>query len=315
MTFVLGVDSGGTKTLAAIASQDGHVLRQWVGPGFDPMAGDQWIGHFRAAVDFLCAGRTPAAAVLGLPLHGEVEAVSDRQRSAAALVFDCPHLVLNDVEVACDGAFAGDAGVLVLAGTGSMAWAKVGGESLRTGGWGDVFGDEGSAYWIGRQALSIATQALDGRRDAPEFAAAILAACGVPEGQLITWAYGQENPRAGFADLAKAVDALADAGDAAAVEILKAAARLLADHGFAARRGLKHSSLPWSYAGGVLQSRLIREELEQLLGPPTLPKLLPVGGALWRAAGLAGWPADIAFVGSLVASFENKETKPGEQLK
>jgi len=165
MTVVLGLDSGGTKTLAAIADQGGQVLRQWAGPGFDPMAGDQWIEQLRIAAAYLRDGQSIAAVVLGLPLHGEVEAISDRQRAVAASVFDCPHQLLNDVEVACDGAFAGEDGVLVLAGTGSMAWAKVGGRSLRTGGWGDAFGDEGSGYWIGRQALSMATQALDGRRD------------------------------------------------------------------------------------------------------------------------------------------------------
>ncbi len=306
MSVVLGLDSGGTKTLAAIADQNGRVLRQWSGPGFDPMVGDQWVDHLRTVAEVLGEGQSIAAVVLGLPLHGEVEAISERQRAVAASVFDRPHLVLNDVEVACDGAFAGEDGVLVLAGTGSMAWAKVGGESFRSGGWGDVFGDEGSAYWIGRQALSMATQALDGRRDAPEFAADILAACGVDEKQLIGWAYGQDNARSGFADLARAVDALADAGDATAIAILEEAAEFLADLGFAARRTFGQPSLAWSHAGSVFRSRLIRQEVERLLGSPAAPKLPPVGGALWRAAELAGWPANADFIRSVAAHFENQ---------
>lgn len=306
MSVVLGLDSGGTKTLAAIADRDGRVLRQWTGPGFDPMAGDRWVEHLRTAADFLGEGQSIAAVVLGLPLHGEVEAISERQRAVAASVFDCPHLVLNDVEVACDGAFAGEDGVLVLAGTGSMSWAKVGGKSFRSGGWGDVFGDEGSAYWIGRQALSMATQALDGRRDAPEFTAAILAACGIEQGQLIAWAYGQDNARAGFADLARTVDALANRGDAPAIEILKEAAGFLADLGLAARRAFGLPLLAWSHAGSVFRSRLIRQEIEHRLGPPAAPKLSPVGGALWRAAELAGWRVDARFIGAVAASFENQ---------
>ncbi|HTO30988.1 MAG TPA: BadF/BadG/BcrA/BcrD ATPase family protein [Pararhizobium sp.] len=309
MSVVLGLDSGGTKTLAAIADQSGQLLRQWTGPGFDPMAGDQWVEHLRTVADVLGEGQSVAAVVLGLPLHGEVEAISERQRAVAASVFECPQLVLNDVEVACDGAFAGEDGVLVLAGTGSMAWAKVGGKSFRSGGWGDAFGDEGSAYWIGRQALSMATQALDGRRDAPEFAAAILAACGIEQGQLIAWAYGQDNARAGFADLARTVDALADADDATAIEILTEAARFLADLGLAARHTFGQPSLAWSHAGSVFRSRLIRDELERRLGPPAAPKLPPVGGALWRAAALAGWPANSRFTGSIAAGLENKQPK------
>lgn len=306
MTVVLGLDSGGTKTLAAIADQGGRILRRWVGSGFDPMAGDQWIEQLRIAAANLCEGQSVAAVVLGLPLHGEVEAISDRQRAVAASVFDCPHLVLNDVEVACDGAFAGDDGVLVLAGTGSMAWAKVDGKNWRAGGWGDAFGDEGSAYWIGRQALSLATQTLDGRRHAPEFAAAILTACGVDEGALIAWAYGHDNQRAGFAGLARSVDALAASGDATAVGILVEAGCLLADLGLAARRAFEQPSLAWSYAGGVFRSRLIRDELARRLGPPSPPRLQPAGGALWRAAELAGWPVDAPFIASLAASFDNQ---------
>ncbi|WP_426127785.1 N-acetylglucosamine kinase [Pararhizobium sp. PWRC1-1] len=306
MSVVLGLDSGGTKTLAAIADRDGRVLRQWSGPGFDPMAGDQWVDHLRTVADVLGEGQSIAAVVLGLPLHGEVDAISERQRAVAASIFNCPQLVLNDVEVACDGAFAGEDGVLVLAGTGSMAWAKVAGKSFRSGGWGDVFGDEGSAYWIGRQALSMATQALDCRREAPEFASAILAACGVDETQLIGWAYDQDNARAGFADLARAVDALADAGDAKAIEILKEAAGFLADLGFAARRTFGQPSLAWSHAGSVFRSRLIRQELEQRLGPPVAPRLPPVGGALWRAAELADWPVDAGFIQSIAAYLENQ---------
>ncbi|KQS82342.1 MULTISPECIES: N-acetylglucosamine kinase [unclassified Rhizobium] len=306
MSVVLGLDSGGTKTLAAIADQDGQVLRQWTGPGFDPMAGDQWVDHLRTVADVLGEGQSIAAVVLGLPLHGEVDAISERQRAVAASVFDCPHLVLNDVEVACDGAFAGEDGVLVLSGTGSMAWAKVGGKNLRSGGWGDAFGDEGSAYWIGRQALSMATQALDGRRDGPEFARTILAACGVDETQLIGWAYGQDNARSGFADLARTVDALADAGDATAIAILEEAAEFLADLGFAARRAFGQPSLAWSHAGSVFRSRLIRQEVERHLGSPMAPRLPPVGGALWRAAKLAGWPADAGFIRSVAAHFKNQ---------
>ncbi|WP_438754403.1 N-acetylglucosamine kinase [Pararhizobium sp. O133] len=306
MTVVLGLDSGGTKTLAAIADQSGQVLRRWAGPGFDPMAGDQWVEHMRTVANILGEGQSIASVVLGLPLHGEIEAISERQRAVAASVFDCAHLVLNDVEVACDGAFAGEDGVLVLAGTGSMSWAKVDGKSFRSGGWGDVFGDEGSAYWIGRQALSMATQALDGRRDAPEFAAAVLVACGVDEKQLIAWAYGQDNARAGFADLARTVDALADAGDATAIEILKEAARFLADLGLAARRAFDQPLLAWSHAGSVFRSRLIRRELAQRLGQPAAPRLPPVGGALWRAAELAGWPADPGFIQSIAADLKNQ---------
>jgi N-acetylglucosamine kinase len=311
MSMVLGLDSGGTKTIAAVVDPSGRILRHWSGPGFDPLNGDGWTDGLASAAAFLCDGEQPAAAVLGLPVHGEVEAISDRQRAVASNVFSCPHLVLNDVEVAFDGAFVGDDGVLVLAGTGSMAWAKQGNESLRIGGWGNAFGDEGSAFWIGREALSLASQALDGRRNAADFAAAILASCGVDASGLIDWAYSRLNPRATFAALAETVSTLAGAGDATAIDLLVSAARSLGDHGVAARAKLGRPALAWSYGGGVFGSLLVLEQITHRLGPPVLPKLPPVGGAVWRSARLTGWDAGPEFISALANSLENLKTKKG----
>jgi N-acetylglucosamine kinase len=238
------------------------------------------------------------------------------QRHAAASTLDCAHLVLNDVEVAYDGAFAGDDGVLVLAGTGSMAWAKthgegLRGESLRVGGWGEAFGDEGSAYWIGREALSLASQGLDGRRDIAAFAKAMLDVCGIDAQGLIGWAYGQKNGRAAFAALAEHVSRIADAGNTTAIDLLQAAARYLAEHADAARQKLGQPALGWSYAGSVFRSVIVLQETSRLLGQPQRPKLTPLGGSIWRAAGLAGWDGDTRFIQSLGASLETnlKEAK------
>lgn len=311
MAIILGMDAGGSKTLAAVADRSGRILGQWTGPGFDPMTEDQWAENLAKAVAALCEGAKPAAAVLGLPFHGEVPAITDMQRNAARSVLDCRHLVLNDVEVAYDGAFIGAGGVLVLAGTGSMAWAKASGESLRVGGWGEAFGDEGSAYWIGREALSLTSQGLDGRRDAATFSNAVLDACGIDAQDLIGWAYGQKNTRAAYAALAEHVSMIAEAGNATAIYLLKAAARCLADHAEAVRRKLGQPLLDWSYAGSVFRSPLVLEETARLLGQPQSPKLSPLGGSIWRAAGLAGWEIDTRFIQSLNASPETnlKEAK------
>ena len=87
---------------------------------------------------------------------------------------------MNDVEAAFVGAFAGRPGVLLLAGTGSMAWGSDGTRQVRTGGWGEGFGDEGSAYWIGRRALGLASQALDGGTPTPTSRSAAESSAGRP---------------------------------------------------------------------------------------------------------------------------------------
>lgn len=313
MTLILGLDSGGSKTQAATADKSGRILQLWQGPGLDPLRVPNWEALLREAITALCEGQELSAAVLGLPMHGEIEAVTVQQRAAADAVFSCPHLVLNDVEVAYDGALPGRPGVLVLSGTGSMAWAKADGKNLRVGGWGDAFGDEGSALWIGREALSLASQSLDGRRDAKDFASGILAACGCTAEQLVDWAYGQENFRAAVAGLARQVDRMAEAGDETAIALLRSAAVLLADHVHAARRTLDRPLLEWSYGGSVCGSRTVLGHLSALLGVPMSPKLPPIGGALWRAALHAGWTVDEPFLASLSGCLE-KHKSTGEQL-
>jgi N-acetylglucosamine kinase len=310
MTLLFGLDSGGSKTIAAVATAEGAVLDVWRGPGMDPMAGEGWIAELAKAVDTLCKGRSFASSVLGLSCYGEIPSVSDHQRAVVASCFAGPHLVLNDVEVACDAAFAGQAGVLLLAGTGSMAWAKVGGRSLRFGGWGEAFGDEGSAFWIGREALSLAGRALDGRLDEPtgdaqRFADGVLSACGVSADGLIEWAFNRENHRADYAALARAVSALSDQGNSLAAALLDAAAERLAEHVFAARRALEAPDLAWSYAGGVFRSTGLLAAVAKRAGAPVTPRLPPIGGALWRAAEHAGLPLTTPFLETLAASLED----------
>ncbi len=176
MDRVLGIDGGGTKTDVALVDRSGRVLSRMRTEGLDPTGETDW----EAVLDGLAADLGPVGSVvLGLPYHGEIAEVSQKQAQVAARVFGAGARVLNDVEVAFDGALAGEEGVLILAGTGSMAWARGPLGMHRVGGWGDLFGDEGSAFWIGREALGRASQALDGRRGDRGFATALLARIGV----------------------------------------------------------------------------------------------------------------------------------------
>ncbi|MCV3767765.1 N-acetylglucosamine kinase [Rhizobium sp. TRM95796] len=310
MTLIFGLDSGGSKTIAAVATADGAVIDVWRGPGLDPMAGEGWTAVLATAVDALCGNRSFASSVLGLSCHGEIDAVSAHQRAVVAAHFPGPHLVLNDVEVACDAAFAGRDGVLLLAGTGSMAWAKVAGRSVRFGGWGEAFGDEGSAFWIGREALSLASRVLDGRLDDPSgegrrFADGVLAACGVSADDLIEWAFNRGNRRADYAALAQTVSAMGEQGNDVAAALLDASADRLAEHVFAARRALGAPDLDWSYAGGVFRSAGLLAATANRAGEPVRPRLPPIGGALWRAAEHAGLPITNSFLETLAASLED----------
>jgi N-acetylglucosamine kinase-like BadF-type ATPase len=307
MDRVLGIDGGGTKTDIALVDRAGRVLRRSRAAGLDPTGESDW----QAVLNGIAAEIGPVAGVvLGLPYHGEIAAISQEQAQVAARVFGAGARVLNDVEVAFGGALCGAEGVLILAGTGSMAWARGPLGTHRVGGWGDLFGDEGSAFWIGREALGRVSQALDGRRSDRGFARVLLARIGIaPEG-LIAWAYGLQPQRAGIAGLAAEVSALAQAGEAEAQELMEQAAGHLADHGLTAAR-LCGTGGPWSFAGGVMQDPQVMRLLTVLMGsapqPPVLP---PVGGAVLRAAQDADWDTGDAFVATLQAGLTRQDHAP-----
>jgi N-acetylglucosamine kinase-like BadF-type ATPase len=215
--------------------------------------------------------------------------------------------VLNDVDAAHLGAFAGQSGILILSGTGSMAWARdAAGNSHRVGGWGDAIGDEGSSHWIGRKILGLVSQSLDGRAAPTALSEALFDSLGLdpadPMNSLGGWVSRLTDPRAEVAALAPLASRLAESGDAGAQGIIEAAAEELARHVTAIAR-LAGQDLDWSHAGGTFASAPLREAVARRLGrPPKPPRLPPIGGALLAAAQHVGWAADAQWIDRLAAS-------------
>lgn len=303
--LVLGIDAGGSKTLLAVAERSGALVLLRRFGGLNPFDQPDWRGKLAAAITDLGATRARiAAAAAGMAGFGELDSVSLALSDAMAELLPCPHSVHNDVQVAFDGAFQDRAGVLLLAGTGSMAWAQssaFGADPVRVGGWGHDIGDEGSAFWIGQRAVSIVSQVLDGRASASPFADAILARIG--SAGLLGWYYGLSHRRSGVASLARDVVALADSGDATAERLIDAAAEHLCALVDTARRRIGEPDLPWSFAGGLLDTPLVRDAATRRLGPAVAPNLPPIGGAVWRAARAAGWTTDDGWRERLASAF------------
>jgi glucosamine kinase len=297
---ILGLDGGGTKTVTVVADAKGAILASETSAGLDPTAGPAWEASLTAI-----AGRMGAvdAAVLGLPYHGEIPAICTRQITLGHMLFGAQCHVVNDVAVAFEGALGGADGVLILAGTGSMAWARGTAGTVRVGGWGDAFGDEGSAYWIGRAALAMVSRHLDGRQPCPDFAVPLLRRLGVDEDALIAWTYGQTHPRASVASVAREVSALADAGVAEAQTLMQAAALHLAEQGKTAAQRAGATLQNWAVAGSVMRDATMMSALTTAMGSAPQPERLPpVGGAVLAAARHAGWVVDARFIGQLAAS-------------
>jgi glucosamine kinase len=185
------------------------------------------------------------------------------------------HRVADDVSVqadaviAMDDAFGDSAGVLLVAGTGSVAYSKApDGRLERCGGWGPNVGDEGSAHWLGRRALSVVTAAQDGREPETALTGAVLTALELETlDDLIPWA-ATATP-ATLALLAPVVAQVAGTGDLRAnalisfcVEELALHVRTLARRCFTDER----AAVPVALAGGLLsRGSLVRKRLEQRL--------------------------------------------------
>lgn len=177
-TFVLGIDGGGTKTLAELCNHRGHVLTSAVaGP-----TNFQIIGLERASKTLLnlivtCCkqARVPvekiAATVIGLTgagrlsdqraVHRSVHGLARRKRISLRNVS-----IESDAIIALEGAFSGEPGIIVIVGTGSIVLAKERrGKIVRAGGWGRILGDDGSGYAIGREAFGAVARVLDGETE------------------------------------------------------------------------------------------------------------------------------------------------------
>lgn len=271
--IVVGVDGGGSRTRAVVADEGGTELGRATGPGCAVRPGEAAasarviVAAVREAL--VAAGLedvVPQALCVGVAGVGrEVE----RERLHGVLTESQVAedvLVRPDAIVALDDAFGDGAGVLLIAGTGSVAYARgPTGTVARCGGWGPVIGDEGSGAWIGRRALSIVAAASDGREPETALVGAILTATELQgTGELIPWA-ASASP-AELASLAPAVAQAADAGDLRANALLAMAVEELMLHVRTLGRQLfvdERAHIPVALSGGLLhRGSPLRRRLE-----------------------------------------------------
>ena len=275
-SIVVGVDGGGSKTLVMVADGRGaEVVSVEAGPSaVRPDEGDRSATVLATAVrDALAAAgmshvlpKVLCVGVAGVGRESERQALWQALASADLAEEVVVH---TDATIALDDAFAEGPGILLIAGTGSIAYGRgPTGATARCGGWGPVFGDEGSGSWIGRRALSVVTAAHDGREPETTLTGAILTAAQVNQVEdLIAWAAGASP--AMLATLAPAVANAAEGGDLRANALLSIAAEELALHvRTLARRlfGDEQAAAPVAFAGGLLaRGTLLRKRLEQRL--------------------------------------------------
>jgi len=221
----------------------------------------------------------------------------DKEALVREMISAEQYRITIDAVIALLGATAGEPGVIAIAGTGSIAYGRnAEGRTARAGGWGYIFGDEGGAFDIVRQAVRASLRKEEGWGQATALREALLEATGASDmNDLLHRFYTPAYPRPKIAAYAAVVDEAARNGDVLAREILHNAAQSLATYAAAVRRQLFHRGelSRTSYIGGVFRSEILRERFGRLVqlesdAPVHPPAMGPAAGALIEAYRLAG---------------------------
>jgi len=310
MTYFVGVDGGATKTAAIVVNESGRT----VGSG---LAGGS--NHLRVGIEEATRNVERAVSVAlreaGIAINDVSYAYcgiagSDhpvhRQRVIDSLRLFFPRdnfIVDTDARIALTGAVGFGAGIVVISGTGSVAFGRnSAGEESRAGGWGPTLGDEGSGFWIAREGLSAIVRAHDGRGFATAMTDLLCSAyqmCSPDD--LPKFVYANTTHVGDIARYGQLVIEAAQIGDTVANNILARAGSELADCVLAIARRLQMTTteFPVAYVGGAFHAgelllnpmrlHLQRDAPGATLQPPALP---PVEGAAMMARRAAEAPRE-----------------------
>ena len=298
--IVVGIDAGGTKTRAFAVTRDGRIVGRGAGGGANLLSSPDPRGAIAAALQEALAGREAAAIVLS-SAGGDREADRERGREIVRTIVG-PSVrvdVTHDAEAALYAGNPQGCGVVLISGTGSIAYGRTEeGVEARAGGWGHLMGDEGSGIWIGLEGLRAVAHASDGRGSPTRITDRLKDQLGIADivdvlGQL----YGRQHPAPAITAAARAVALAAADSDAIAVNVIERGAHELARAATVVAHQLALGDGPVYLAGGAFETipLLAFATRRELLG--MLPRAVveaigeePAMGAARLAARLA-WGA------------------------
>ncbi len=297
MKLFLGVDGGQSSTTALVADETGRVIGVGRAGPCNHAGAAQGREKFIQAIG-KSVREAGGDASFECACFGFSGGAPDKEALTREIVSAKQYVITHDADIALSGATGGEPGVVVIAGTGSMAFGRNReGRTARAGGWGFAFGDEGGAFDLVRQALRAVVRHEEGWGPATGLRGPLLESEDAQDAHdLLHRFYTDEYSRARVASLAPLVDHAAHAGDPLAREILGAAAQSLASIAAAVRGQLfaADEEVRVSYTGGVFRSVILLERfrlLVELTGGNHLmpPRYGPAAGALiqaYRAAGV-----------------------------
>ncbi|RKQ35425.1 hypothetical protein C1C97_007575 [Kocuria tytonis] len=265
----MGLDIGGSHTRGVLFRGGEPVREARSGSAnVQNVSASEATRSLRSVLSELAAppGTPVLAGAGGVDTPHDAAALADLIRSAGHLDASTPVRAVHDTRLIL-AAGGHTAGIALIAGTGSVAWGvDASGREARAGGWGYLLGDEGSGYWIGREAVRRVlrlSQQLPTAREGEALTRAVLEHAGVAEPTDLIGAFHDRPDRTHWAGLARAVCEFASSGDAAASELVAAAAEHLAELVLTVARALDEP-LPVVVGGGLTGS-VVGAELAALL--------------------------------------------------
>lgn len=276
--YFLGVDGGQSSTTALIGDRDGRIIG-WANAGpCNHVSGTEKRAKFLRVMRECLSNAAKSAGIeetnsrwrFSAACLGMSGGPDDKSELLAELI-DANHcIVTHDAAVALAGAASGQPGIVVIGGTGSIAFAQnARDETARAGGWGYIFGDEGSAFDVVRQAVRAILREYEGWGGTTALMPALLEAAQARDAnELLHLFYKPDWPRHRVAELAQVVDQIASDGDPVAASILQQAAHELALLVSSVRSQLwsegEHVRVAW--AGGVFRSAILLERFRSIIG-------------------------------------------------
>jgi N-acetylglucosamine kinase-like BadF-type ATPase len=312
----LGVDGGQSHTEAVVADVDGRVLgRGHGGPSNHVEAPGGRERLTRAVIESV--GGALAAAGLGqmastrfTAAHFAMTGEADFKHDIVASVVQADRLdVSHDAPAALAGATAGRAGIVVIAGTGCVAYGEnAAGQSMRCGGFGFVFGDEGGAFGLARDTSRACMRALDRGMPPTPLVHTLCARFGVDDLRLMPMRfYNAKLSRDEVAAAARDVLEAAEQGDALAMGAVEAGVASLVDLVHAVARALHMEAPDVRRAGGLFGNARWQATFDAQLAQE-LPRAIPAAPQLGPSEGavlLALRAASVAITPGIVARLED----------
>ncbi|MDQ2866013.1 MAG: hypothetical protein M3R51_07275 [Candidatus Eremiobacteraeota bacterium] len=297
MPIVVGVDAGGTGTRAVAADGD-DIVGRFVGDAANVRTAgiEASAATIARAIARALAGAQASAIYVGASGAGSGDVAEDL-RGALASHFPLARIgVCHDARIALRAAVPAGDGMVLIAGTGSMAYAHVGERDFRSGGFGHLLGDEGSAFAIGRAALRHVLRSYDGCFLPDAFIEAIETALDAHGARsVLAQIHGSRTPVARIASVAPRVLELAGSGDRTAGKLVQTAALDLFElvKSLARQSALLDCEFSLIFAGGLLaENTMLSYLLEtRIAGDLPLAHIVknapaPEFGALSLAQGL-----------------------------